>query len=126
MIVGIISSCFNYKNETCRPYYIGTFTIDTNNLHVDYKNIILQQGWMSVKLISDSTGNYYFNTNDPILKMCEGTWYTRSDNLDGECIGYVKQNNLRAEHTSGFSIAGKIDDSINFILPFMQQIGENN
>ena len=71
-----------------------------------------------MKLISDSSGNYHFTSTAPILKKCEGKWYTSSDDTEGNCIGYVKQKNLKEETTGAFSIVGEIEDTVRFIIPF--------
>jgi len=112
-----LSSC--YQNKACEPNYIGTFIVDTSNLHSTYKKIIVDHKWLTVKLISESNGKYYIDTNDPILKKCEGSWYTNSNNIDGDCFGYIKQKNqVNAFNTDAFNIHGNINDSIKFVLHF--------
>ena len=112
-------SCDGYVNDRCKSNYIGTFVYDTSQpLDSKYKTIIIERRWDSVRLISDSTGKFYFRTKDSILKKCEGKWYMAPPDTEGNCSVYIQQNNLEGPYSGSFSIKGDISDSISFIIPF--------
>jgi hypothetical protein len=82
-------------------------------------NFVASRHWDTVLLVSEANGRYYFKTNDRILKKCEGYWFVESDNLEGDCVGYIKQNNLRKPvPVAPFRIA--VLDSLRFSMQFFQ------
>jgi hypothetical protein len=92
----ILVSC--YRNETCRPYYIGEFRIDTTQIGNSQCLVYVKKyRWDTIKLISKDNGKYFFETEDERLKECEGKWWTSSNNIEGECFGHIKQKNLKAD-----------------------------
>lgn len=125
----LLVSC--YRNEECKPFYIGEFKIDTSIIsNPACLNYVRKYNWDTVKLISNANGNYSFETNDERLKECEGEWWTSSDDIEGNCFGHVKQNNLERDIMGmafdiSIQIAGetyslpfrKIDSLGNFIRP---------
>jgi hypothetical protein len=112
-----LQSC--YQDYTCRQDFIGTFSVYLPHVDSVYHEIIYERGWDTVNLTSKSNGDYYFNTDDPILKEIEGSWHTESINIEGDCIGYIKQHNLRAAvPVAPFYLSVFILDSIKFTLPF--------
>ena len=116
-VVCCFVSCY-YKNENCKPYYIGEFKIETNLITdsslLEYTRI---HKWDTVKLISRKDGKYFFAGADN-LKECEGVWRTNSNNLEGNCFGHVKQKNMENEFIrSPFDIWIKISDK-TYTLPF--------
>jgi len=117
ILVSFLNSCVH--NKTCTKNYIGTFSIDTNLINPEHKKTIHEKGWDTVRLVSDSAGNYQFNTNDEILKKSEGAWYTKSNDIEGNCIGYIKQKNLKqAISVSPFDVIIFINDTTSWRLPF--------
>jgi hypothetical protein len=107
-------------NDTCKKDYEGTFKLNLSDLKdTIIKNWIRQRHWDTVLLISKPDGKYYFNTTDQKLKECEGTWFTKSDNLEGDCIGYIKQNNLEHSSPVGPFIIS-ILDSLRFSIQFVK------
>jgi hypothetical protein len=120
----MLASC--YRNETCKPFYIGEFKIDTSIISnpkcLDY---IKRYNWDIVKLVSKENGKYFFETNDERLKECEGKWWVSSANIDGDCIGHIKQNNLKGDVSKPpFYISIKIAGE-SYTLPF-QKIDSND
>ena len=118
----ILTSC--YENNTCAPSYVGVFLIDTSLL-IDplQKSYILKNGWDTVKLNSFVNGSYKFNISNKILQDIEGNWYIKSDNIDGECFGYIKQKDLQnAIIRNPFDIMLHVNDTIQFNLPFRKQL----
>ncbi|OJW35405.1 MAG: hypothetical protein BGO54_02235 [Sphingobacteriales bacterium 46-32] len=124
LTIVFFSAC--YRNEECKPFYIGRFKIDTSLIsYPKCLELVKSNNWDTVNLISRENGVYYFETNDRRLKECEGKWRVASANLDGECIGYVKQNNLMGEvSVPPFYIAIKIDRE-SYSLPF-KKVGNIN
>ena len=89
-----IISC--YENNSCVPNYIGMFKINDSLVH-DALTIayIKQFGWDTVTLVSDSTGNYYFDSNNPILKKVEGKWHTESNDIEGIALDILIRKIMR-------------------------------
>lgn len=88
----VMQAC--YTNKTCEPLYIGDYKIDINYIsHPACLAIVKQYRWDTVRLTSDEGGKYFFQTNDPRLKACEGEWWVSSANIDGDCIGHIRQKN---------------------------------
>ena len=113
-----LSSC-TYTNKECVPFYIGKFKIDTNLIsNPKCMTYVKQYQWDTVNLISNSDGKYYFVTKDPMLKKCEGKWWTTSNDTEGNCFGHVKQKNMGTEFiTMPFDIWIKIEGE-SYSLPF--------
>ncbi len=87
-------SCNYLKNDSCSQNYIGVFQIDLSLVNVkDQIELIKIRNWSSIQLTGYSNGSYIINTSDSLLKSLEGIWFTRSENFDGDCIGYIKQKN---------------------------------
>jgi hypothetical protein len=122
-----IYSCNSYKNETCKPSYIGTFLIDTNLVtNKIIKRQIIANHWDTVKLISGSNGKYFFRSDDLQLRSCEGKWYVKSNDLEGNCFGYVKQNNMNSTFISMPFDIWIIIDNETFTLPFRKVSNVSN
>ena len=116
-LVFFLNSCF--QNDSCRPDFIGTFIIDTAGLESRHQSIIQKHSWDTVKLVSDKFGKYYFNTDDSILKQCEGTWRISSNNMERDCLGSIKQKNMKEPiNVYSYRISIRIGDSIDFSIPF--------
>jgi hypothetical protein len=128
-LISCLTSC--YRNETCEPLYIGEFRIDpsiiSNPKCLEY---VKQYNWDTIKLISKDNGKYFFITDDVRLKECEGKWWVSSANVDGDCIGHIKQKNLKVDVSvppfyiaiqvsgEGYSLPfRKLDSTGNFISP---------
>jgi hypothetical protein len=112
-----LESCFYYKDDSCAKDYIGTYRLDTTFSNNIARRIVKERQWDTTILISNSDGNYYISTTDPLLKEAEGTWYTKSNNLEGECIGYIKQNNSNHAISGGPFIL-TIRDTATFHIRF--------
>jgi hypothetical protein len=106
-------------NKECVPYYIGVFQIDTNATgNPKWKEYVREFRWDTIKLISTADGHYKFNTLDKRIKDCEGNWFTTSNNIEGNCSGHIKQNNMATSFNSNpFDILIKISGEAYF-LPF--------
>ncbi len=117
----LFASC--YENKTCQPYYVGIFEIDTSLMvGLTQKEFVLNHKWDTAKLISNEKGIYFFNISDKILKQSEGIWYSKSNDIEGNCFGYIKQNNLNeAFIRSPFDIMVIVDDTTRFTLPFRKK-----
>jgi hypothetical protein len=116
-ILILFASC--YRNETCKHLYVGEYKIDTSIIsNPKCLNYVKLYKWDTVKLVSKEDGKYFFETNDTKLKECEGEWWVNSTNIDGDCIGHIKQNNLEGSvSVSPFYIAIIISGE-GFSLPF--------
>ena len=110
-------SCYN--NNTCRPNYIGTFSIDTSQIiNPIAKKYVQEYRFDTVRLISNSKGKYYFQGNNTIIKEYEGEWFTKSDDIEGNCSGYIRQKNMnQAFPRIAFDIYIRIQNE-TYILPF--------
>lgn len=107
-------------DDTCKKDYEGTFKLNLSYLEdTAIKNWVRERHWDTVLLISEPDGRYYFNTTDQKLKECEGTWFTKSNNVEGDCIGYIKQNNLDHSSPVGPFIIS-ILDSKRFSVQFVK------
>lgn len=94
----ILQSC--YENDECKSAYAGIFMIDTTLMHNQVlKAIISEHRWDTIRLISSPDGKYHFSGNDTLLKNCEGNWFPKSNDIEGNCFGYIDQKN-RTENTS--------------------------
>lgn len=119
-IVFVLTSCV--RNNSCQDDYVGTFYVYMPHVSHKYKDLVKERDWDKVKLISRKNGSYSILTDDPILKQSEGTWETESNNLEGECIGYIKQRNLRrAVPVAPFYLTVFVSDTVKFTLPFRQE-----
>jgi hypothetical protein len=120
LLLVFIVSC--YKNETCKQFYIGEFRIDTNIIsNPKCLEFVKLYRWDTVKLVSKTDGRYFFETKDKWLKECEGEWWVGSANMDGDCIGHVKQNNLSGEVAKPpFYISIKLLGE-SYTLPFKKE-----
>ena len=133
LILGCLISCLAscYRNEECKPFYIGQFKIDTSIIsNPACLNYVKKYRWDTVKLISGDNGKYFFETDDKMLKECEGKWWISSNDIEGNCFGHVKQKNLNTDIMGmafdiSIKISGesyslpfrKIDSAGNFVLP---------
>ena len=121
LIIGMISitlvSC--YQNNSCRPSYIGTYMIDTSLItDPDTRINILNRHWDTVRLFSNNDGSYHFSTSDVLLKQSEGKWTTKSNDIEGNCFGYVWQKNMSREFIrQPFDIFVRLHAD-TYILPF--------
>ena len=118
LLVLFLAACS--RNDTCKKDYQGIFKVNmsyfTDSAIAEF---VESRHWDTVSLISDSNGSYYFNTSDKTLKESEGYWFVESDNIEGECIGYIKQNNLKHPVPVGpFVIT--ILDPIKFSIQFVK------
>ena len=113
----LFASC--YRNEECKPFYVGKFKIDTTIItNPTCLNYVRQYRWDTVMLISQDDGKYFFETSDKALKECEGTWWITSNDTEGNCFGHVRQNNLKGDIMGmAFDIRIKIFDEA-YSLPF--------
>ncbi|MCP9752440.1 hypothetical protein [Ferruginibacter sp. HRS2-29] len=107
------------KNEECKQQYIGSFQIDTTLISNNkLKPYLKKYNWIKIVLRSDSTGHYSFEGADPFLKECEGTWSISSNNMEGNCTGFLTQKNIgRKVDRQPFDILIKIDGE-SYFLPF--------
>jgi hypothetical protein len=87
-LIILITGC--HENRTCAVFYIGEFKIDTTYLRPELINLVKGKQWDEVILSSNKNGMYTIKTEDRMLKDCDGSWWVQSDNLEGECIGYIK------------------------------------
>lgn len=119
LIIGCLFWISCRQNENCKVYYIGEFRIDTSLITtIQAKKYVIMNRWDTVLLISDEKGSYSFLTEDRALKECEGSWHVKSTDMEGNCFGYIKQNN-RSQST--IRIAFDIWISISgdaYFLPF--------
>lgn len=92
-ILMCVSSC-TYTNKECDVNYIGSFKIDMR-LIKNKKLLAIVKGrkWTDALLQSDSSGRFLILTEDPLLKKSEGKWETSSTEIEGTCVGYLKQKN---------------------------------
>jgi hypothetical protein len=122
ILVLFLAGC-GYDDESCRAYHVGEFFIDTTVIHNSFeKKIVLERKWDTVKLVSQKNGHYFFNTKDKILKSAEGSWQTRSNNIEGQCSWFLQQNNLTMElNQYEFDILILLNDTIRFSLPFRRK-----
>lgn len=87
-----------------------------------HKKIIIDRKWDTVKLISSENGKFVFDSADPLLKQGEGVWKVKSNNIEGECFGYIKQNNPEDYISlNRFRILILLEDSSKIYLPFLQK-----
>jgi hypothetical protein len=114
-----LTSCFNHVDKNCARDYIGVFQVDTTFSPEPIKRLIFTKGWDTLHLFSYKNGRYHINTNDPLLKDAEGRWYTESKNIEGDCIGYIKQKNLSTAIPKAPFIL-TIKDTITFSIRFMK------
>ena len=112
------SAC--YSDETCENAYIGVFKIDSSLVKDRLqRNYIYRNRWDTIKLTSKANGNYAFNVNDNLLNQSLGKWFTQSNNIEGNCSGYIKQLNLPyAFIRDPFDIMIIVDTNVRFSLPF--------
>ena len=118
------SSCTcGYKNYSCKKDYQGTFKMKMSYFtDSSISDFVKRRHWDTVLLIATADGEYSFKTNDPRLKVAEGQWSVEGDEIDGNCFGYIKQNNLRQPVGIGPYIIS-LADSINFSMQFVK-VGE--
>jgi hypothetical protein len=112
-------------NENFKSECLGVFGIDTLRLSVSDKNIVQKYKWDTVKLISDTTGRYYFNSEDTILKKSEGRWNVARYKIDGRCVIDIKQNDLSL-NTGGepFAITISPNNLPGMLIYFTRRINE--
>jgi hypothetical protein len=120
-----LTSCEYGNNKTCAPNYVGVFKINIHRMMDSaIKEFIIQKGWDTVLLVSETTGKsykgkYYYRTNDSLLKTTEGTWRVKSTAIDDDCFGCIKQNNLLTSTcVDAFSISIQIAPERYLELPF--------
>jgi hypothetical protein len=122
VLLSFLLSC--KEDKSCSKNYIGVFVIDTSFIKDSIqRNLVLKNKWDTIKLVSTKNGVYYFGTIDTILKKSEGSWYTKSNNFEGQCFGFIKQTNLQQPiNLFQFDIMVFINDSLRFSLPFYKRI----
>jgi len=120
-----------YRNEECKSFYIGRYKIDKSIIsNLECLGYVNKYSWDTVTLISGDDGRYFFDTNDKMLKECEGKWWITSNDTEGNCFGHVKQKNLKTDilgmafdirikiHGQAYCLPfRKIDSAGNFIKP---------
>jgi len=117
LLLFCLSSC--YRNERCKPYYLGEFKINSNLItNPSCLNYVKEYKWDTVKLVSNENGKYFFETLDKQLKKCEGKWWITSNDIEGNCFGHIKQKNLESDIMGiAFDISIKINGD-TYSLPF--------
>ena len=118
LLVINISSC--YEDKSCQKNYIGIFKLDSNLVSNQVQRLIINRyRYDTVKLYSNSDGIFKFDVKDKFLQDAEGSWFTKSNIIEGNCSGYIKQKNLlRAFISEAFDIMIIVDDSTRIDLPF--------
>ncbi len=108
-----------YKNDSCKTNYFGIFKIDTFNISNNFvKELIKKNRLDTITLISTEKGKYYFQEKIPLLEGCSGNWHTESNNIEGDCTGYIRQQNMDREFARmPFDILIRINNE-TYVLPF--------
>src|SRR5689334_6484775 len=115
--------CRSTEDKRCDKNFIGIWGVDTSGLNNDYKNIIINRNWLTLKLIADRNGTFRITPSDKDLKQCDGRWYATYNSEDAGCVLNYKENYYSGYVSvlSGFSINGIFEDHTQFLIPFKKQ-----
>ena len=109
----------NFKLEC-----VGIFGIDTLRLPISDKNMVQENKWDTIKLISEPDGTYYFDTMDTIFKKLEGKWSIRPYKIDGQCMINIKQNDGVKNEGEPFVITISPNNFKSMLIYFTRRINE--